>query len=159
MFMFKARIAAERRLARAYQETGLTAEEVRAFLDKNPKYASPLHHAPHKVAGSAANLVYEVAPLIKQTALERAQNRGRKALTDARDLLTQAPGTAVRLAKAAADLQLHDRLRQDYALVKNLLQGKVKERFGPLVERLAGKAYFENNPEVSHVVHEAIAAE
>src|SRR6185437_2071689 len=72
MYMFKARIAAEKELARTYEECGVTEAEVRAFLEKNPKYASPLHHAPHKVAGSAANLVHEVAPLIKQSALTRA---------------------------------------------------------------------------------------
>src|SRR6476646_6594142 len=60
MYMFKARIAAEEELQRAFAETGLTREEVQAFLEKNPKYASPLHHPPHHVATSAANLVYEM---------------------------------------------------------------------------------------------------
>ncbi|HVY47418.1 MAG TPA: 2-hydroxyglutaryl-CoA dehydratase, partial [Minicystis sp.] len=64
MYMFKARILAEQELQKAYADTGLTKEMVQAFLDANPAYASPLHHAPHTVAGSAANLVYEVAPLI-----------------------------------------------------------------------------------------------
>ncbi|MEO7327670.1 MAG: 2-hydroxyglutaryl-CoA dehydratase, partial [Minicystis sp.] len=159
MYMFKARIAAEQELARAYEQTGLTAEQVRDFLAKHPSYASPLHHAPHTVAGSAANLVYEVAPLIQQSALERAQKSAMGAVVAARDFVTAAPGKVTKLAKTVADPEVHERLRQDWALVRDLLQGKVKERFGPLVERLAGKAYFENNPEVSHVVHEAIAAE
>jgi predicted nucleotide-binding protein (sugar kinase/HSP70/actin superfamily) len=159
MYMFKARIAAEQELARAYEETGLTPAEVRAFLEKNPKFQSPLHHAPHKVAGSAANLVYQVAPLIKQSALERATKRGLALLEGARSFVSQAPARAAKLAKTVADPEVHERLEHDYALVRDLLQGKVKERFGPLVERLAGKAYFENNPEVSHVVREPIAAE
>jgi predicted nucleotide-binding protein (sugar kinase/HSP70/actin superfamily) len=159
MYMFKARIAAEQELNRAYEATGLTPEQVRDFLAKNPRYAGPLHHAPHTVAGSAANLVYEVAPLIKYSALERAQKSAVSAAASARDFVVAAPGKVAKLAKTAADPEVHERLRQDYALVRDLLQGKVKERFGPLVERLAGKAYFENNAEVSHVVHEAIAAE
>ncbi len=162
MYMFKARIAAEQELARAYEQTGLTPEQVRDFLAKHPRYASPLHHAPHTVAGSAANLVYEVAPLIQQSALERAQKSAASAIGAARDFVTAAPGKVAKLAKTAADPEVHERLRQDWALVRDLLQGKVKERFGPLVERLAGKAYFENNPEVAHVTHaahEAIAAE
>jgi hypothetical protein len=64
MYMFKARIAAEEELQRAYEEAGVTEAEVRAFLAKNPKYASPLHHSRTSSAGSAANLVHEVAPLI-----------------------------------------------------------------------------------------------
>ncbi|MFO0757567.1 MAG: 2-hydroxyglutaryl-CoA dehydratase [Byssovorax sp.] len=159
MYMFKARIAAEQELAKAYEETGLTAAEVEAFLAKNPKYTSPLHHAPHKVAGSAANLVYEVAPLIKQSAFERAVRRGQKAAQGARAFVASAPERAGKLAQLARDPEVHERLRHDAALVRDILQGKVKERFGPLVKRLAGKAYFENNPEVSHVVSEPIAAE
>ncbi len=75
MYMFKARIAAETELQRAFEKTGLTEQQVREFLAKNPRFASPLHHSPHTVAGSAANLVYEVAPLIQQSALERAKHR------------------------------------------------------------------------------------
>src|SRR6185295_10763496 len=75
MYMFKARILADAELTRAFEATGTTREEVEAFLKANPKYLSALHHAPHKAAGSAANLVHEVAPLIKQSAAERAAGR------------------------------------------------------------------------------------
>jgi len=161
MYMFKARLLAEEELRRALSQTGLTSEEVRAFLEKNPKYASPLHHAPHKVAGSAANLVYEVAPLIKQSQLERARGKARAAATAAVELIRSAPAKAAAAAKTAADPEVHDRLRQDWLLIRDLVQGKAKERFGPLVGKLAGKAFFENNPEVSHLVREEepIAAE
>src|SRR4029079_1920342 len=54
MYMFKARIAAEEELAKAYEKAGVTEEEIRAFLAKNPRYASPLPHSPHVAAGSAA---------------------------------------------------------------------------------------------------------
>jgi hypothetical protein len=60
-----------------------------------------------------------------------------------------------------ADPELHDRLREDYLLISDLLKGKAKERFGPIIGKLANKAYFENNPEVRTVgyAEEAIAAE
>src|SRR5262249_44423318 len=84
MYLFKAKIAAEAELAKAYEDCGVTEAEVRAFLEKNPKYASPLHHAPHTVAGSAANLVHEVAPLIRMGRVERARAAASRAVERAR---------------------------------------------------------------------------
>jgi predicted nucleotide-binding protein (sugar kinase/HSP70/actin superfamily) len=160
MYMFKARILAEEELRRALQETGLTLEEVRAFLAKHPRYNSPLHHPPHKVAGAAANLVYEVAPLIKKSAIERAGEKAKRAATAIASFARRTPAMAARAAETLTDPTVHDRLRQDWLLVSDLLQGKVKDRFGPLVGKLAGKAFFENNAEVAHLNQvEPIAAE
>jgi hypothetical protein len=160
MYMFKARIAAEQELERAFAETGLSRAEVQAFLDENPKYASPLHHAPHKVAGSAANLVYEVAPLIKKSSLERAKDRAKTLGGDVVELFKSAPGKVAAAGRFVTSPETHDRLKQDYLLIKDLLGGKAKENFAPLIAKLAGKAYFENNPEVAQLVEdEPIAAE
>jgi len=161
MYMFKARIAAEKELARAYEECGVTEAEVRAFLEKNPKYASPLHHSPHKVAGSAANLVHEVAPLIKESALSRAAKRARGAAAKAREIAAAAPGAARKAAAFARDPETRERLAQDWELVRDLAQGKARELLLPLGQRLLGKAVFENNPEVATVAYsgEPIAAE
>jgi predicted nucleotide-binding protein (sugar kinase/HSP70/actin superfamily) len=160
MYMFKARIAAEQELERAYAETGLSRAEVQAFLDANPKYASPLHHSPHKVAGSAANLVYEVAPLIKKSSLERAKERAKVLGGDVVELFKSAPGKVAAAGRFVTSPETHDRLKQDYLLIKDLLGGKAKENFAPLIAKLAGKAYFENNPEVAQLVEdEPIAAE
>ncbi len=161
MYMFKARIAAEKEVARAYEECGLTEAEVRAFLASHPKYASPLHHSPHKVAGTAANLIYEVAPLIKQTALERASHKARAAVSQLRDAAVAAPGAARKAVAFARDPETHARLEQDFLLVRDLVQGKAREHLVPMAQRLLGKAVFENNPEVSTIAHsgEAIAAE
>jgi predicted nucleotide-binding protein (sugar kinase/HSP70/actin superfamily) len=161
MYMFKARIAAEKELARAYEATGLTEAEVRAFLEKNPAYASPLHHSPHTVAGTAANLVYEVAPLIKESALARAAKKARAAAAGVKDAAVAAPGVAGRVVAFVRDPENHDRLRHDYELAKDLARGKTKERLIPLAQKLLGKAYFENNREVAESGYsgEAIAAE
>jgi predicted nucleotide-binding protein (sugar kinase/HSP70/actin superfamily) len=160
MYMFKARIVAEEELHRALAATGLTVEEVRAFLEKNPRFNSSLYYPPHTVAGSAANLVYEVAPLIKQSSLERAQAKAKAAATAAAAFVKRAPAMASQVASTVTDPEVHDRLRQDWLLIRDLLQGKAKERFGPLVAKLAGKAFFENNPEVASVNDvEPIAAE
>jgi predicted nucleotide-binding protein (sugar kinase/HSP70/actin superfamily) len=165
MYMFKARIAAEKELQKAYEETGLTEAEVRAFLDANPKYASPLHHSPHKVAGSAANLVYEVAPLIKQSRMERAASKARSLVKGLQDAAIAAPGAVQKAVAFARDPETHERLHQDYLLVRDIASGKVKERAMPILQKLLGKAIFENNPEIRtetyavNVGGEPIAAE
>jgi hypothetical protein len=138
-------------------------EEVRSFLAKNPRYASPLHHAPHRVAGSAANLVHEVAPLIKLSVSERAAAKAKSAAGAVMAFVASAPDMARKVAAVAMDPEIHAHLREDAILIRDVISGKAKERFRPLVEKLAGKAVFENNPEVMHVTHashgEAIAAE
>ena len=111
MYMFKARLVAEEELRRAYADTGLTEAEVRAFLARNPRFAGPLHHAPHKVASSAANLVYEVAPLIKESRLERAQKKVRSSVSTAARLLASAPAKVSAVAAAARNPELRERLR------------------------------------------------
>ncbi|MFT3776331.1 MAG: 2-hydroxyglutaryl-CoA dehydratase [Minicystis sp.] len=162
MYMFKARIAAEKELQRAFEETGVTEAEVRAFLEKNPKYASPLHHSPHTVAGSAANLVYEVAPLIKQSAFERATKRAQDTAARLQAAVVATPEAARKAAAFVRDPETHDRIRQDWELVRDLVQGKAKEQLLPLAQKLFGKALFENNAEIATMQRhdeEAIAAE
>jgi len=159
MFMFKARLLAAEELRKTYEECGVTEEDVRAFLAKNPKYASPLHHAPHHGAGSAANLVRELTPLIKLSRAERAKIKATKIAGTVTAFIKSIPGKASAVVTKLQDPELHDLVKEDVALVVDLARGKAKERFAPLVSRLAGKAYFENNPEVRHVVEEQIAAE
>jgi predicted nucleotide-binding protein (sugar kinase/HSP70/actin superfamily) len=154
MYMFKARLAAQEELRKAYEQAGVTEQQVRDFLEANPKYASPLHHSPHTVAGSAANLVYEVAPLIKLSAVERARASVTRAAHAVVEVAKATPAKVSAVAAWLRDPETQERLAQDAELVKDVLGGKVKERFGPLIAKLAGKAYFENNPEVAHVVHE-----
>lgn len=149
MYMFKARLAAEQELERAYKENDVTEAEVRAFLDKHPKYASPLHHAPHRYAGSAANLVAEVAPFIKQTALQRTVTKAKTAAAAAKASVVALPAKASAAAAFVRDPETHQRLRHDWALLGEILGGKAKESFGPLAQKLLGKAYFENNAEVA----------
>jgi predicted nucleotide-binding protein (sugar kinase/HSP70/actin superfamily) len=154
MYMFKARIAAEAELDRALDACGVTADQVRAFLAANPRYASPLHHPPHRVSGAAANLVYEVAPLIKLSAPLRAIAKVRRVAARAMGFASALPERAAALRALAMAPETHDRLRADAELLRDLSRGKVKESFGPLVSKLAGKAYFENNRETA-----ALAAE
>lgn len=167
MYMFKARLAAQEELRRTYEQCGVTEEQVRDFLAKNPKFASPLHHAPHEVdgvgvAGSAACLVREVAPYITKTRTERAVISAKKNVAKAQAIAAAVPGLVAKVKTALADPETKERLAEDVALVKDLVRGQAMQRFQPLAQKLMGKAIFENNPEVAHLVdpgHEAIAAE
>jgi hypothetical protein len=154
MYMFKARLAAQEELRKTFEELGVTEEQIRTFLAENPSYASPLHHAPHHGASSAANLVREVAPLLGKSKLEQRLYGAKQLAGKVAGVAKTVPG---KLSAAAAWLQDADnqaRLRQDGELVLDLLKGRAKDRFAPLVSKLAGKAFFENNPEVAHVVAE-----
>jgi len=75
MYLFKAKKAAVAEYERALQEAGVTRDEVRAFLDANPKYASALHKAPHVYSGCAADVAAEVGPLIRMSRGERLRAR------------------------------------------------------------------------------------
>jgi hypothetical protein len=158
MYMYKARIAAEQELREAYQKAGVTEAEVRAFLKDNPEYASPLHHSPHAAASSAANLVHEVAPLIRMSARARALEAARQAARSAGAIAAAAPSKVRRLAAMARDAELRRGLRLDAEVALDVLRGKAAERYAPLVKRLMGRAYWENNPEAP-VHEEPLAAE
>ena len=75
MYLFKARQAAAAEFERALGEHGVTLEQVKTFLAKNPRFASPLHKPPHAYAGCAADLVAEIAPRITKTRWERTRDR------------------------------------------------------------------------------------
>ena len=140
MYLFKARALAEAELQKAYTDCGVTEAEVRAFLARNPKYGSPLHHPPHKVAGTAANLVYEVAPLMTRGSVRRAADAAALAAKGAREVAVAAPKVVAAAWTALRSPELREKLRLDAELVRDLVAGKVKEHYGPLMEKLATRA-------------------
>jgi hypothetical protein len=107
---------------------------------KHPKYASPLHSSPHRVAGSAANLVYEVAPLILQSRLQRAKTVARRAATRTSAAAKALPAKTASWVSAARAPEFRERLREDARLLQDIVGGKVKERFSPLISKLTERA-------------------
>ncbi len=75
MYLFKAKQSASAELDRACAEHGVTLDQVRGFLKANPRHAGALHKAPHAYAGTAADLVAEVAPYITQSRAKRLQSQ------------------------------------------------------------------------------------
>src|SRR6185312_10588376 len=81
MYLFKAKQAALAEFDQALAENGITREQLRAFLDANPRFDNALHRAPHAYAGTAADLIAQVAPYITQTRWQRAKASVAKTLT------------------------------------------------------------------------------
>ncbi len=161
MYLFKARIVAEEELKKAYKDCGVTEEQVRAFLKTHKKYGSPLHHPPHKVAGTAANLVYEVAPFITKTAAERAVVSAKSGAKTVATVAKRLPGQAKAAWAFLTSPETHQRLKADSEVLRDLLKGKLDERFGPILQKLAGRAAFGDGhePEAHHAHGEPKAAQ
>jgi predicted nucleotide-binding protein (sugar kinase/HSP70/actin superfamily) len=115
MYMFKAKAAAAAELERVCAEQGVTVDQVRAFLDANPRYGAALHKAPHAAAGSAADVVAEVAPLIRSSGVERALRAAKLTAATGARALRQSPAAVAKTASGAmsAARQLAGWIRED----------------------------------------------
>lgn len=117
MVLFKARLRAEREFELALGQYGVTREELAEYV-RTTKYANGLTKPPHRVAGSGAELVHEVAPFLKRgrwgraklhaerriEALGRfAQHDGKWALRTAKSMAPYLPALAEWLASEARD--------------------------------------------------------
>jgi hypothetical protein len=101
MYLFKAKAAAIAELERVCREQGVTLEQVRAFLDAHPSLASGLQKPPHRAAGSAADVVMQVAPLLKTTRWERTKKAAGEAVKASAGALRRSPGTMATTATRA----------------------------------------------------------
>jgi hypothetical protein len=108
MYLFKAKAAAIAELERVCKEQGVSVEQARAFLDAHPRFSAALHKSPHAAAGSAADLVCEIAPLITTTRVERSVNKAKSAARVGAKVLRQSPqalaATATRAAGKAQEI-------------------------------------------------------
>ncbi len=142
MYLYKARQAAEEELAATLAEHGLSRADVEAFLAAHPKYASPLHKSPHAACGSAADLVHEVAPLIKLSRLERTKRAGLRIAASQAEAWASMPGKLEGALRALGDPEVRAKVALDLAVVGELVTGKARDLYGPLMKRLAVRAYF-----------------
>jgi hypothetical protein len=102
MYLFKAKAAAIAELERVCRDQGISIEQARAFLEANPRYGSGLHKSPHAAAGSAADLVCEIAPLIKTTRLDRTVHTARSVARVGAKALRRSPKSLAATAARAA---------------------------------------------------------
>ena len=115
MYLFKAKQAALSEYERVLAAEGVTREQVQAFLETSPRFASPLHRAPHRHAGSAADLASEVSPHITQSAWQRLRNQVTGAARRSQEFAQKSPHMVIKLVKAAAQSApaVTERVKQD----------------------------------------------
>ena len=73
MALGEAKVKCKQEFARVLEETGVTVEEVRAYVADHPEMESGLYHTPHYkgIIGTAANFVKHVSELMKQESRTR----------------------------------------------------------------------------------------
>jgi predicted nucleotide-binding protein (sugar kinase/HSP70/actin superfamily) len=160
MYTFKARQVADAEYQKTLADCGLTDAQMKDFLAKNPKYASPLHKPPHVKAGTAADLVLEVAPYLTKSRAERMRDRLTRAAATVRKAAEAAPGVVAKVVETVRDEDFRAQVTADVAVLRDLASGKLQERVGPLVERLAGRAFFSKDvvTETPSARYDAVAA-
>ena len=79
MYMFKARERARQEFQDALAHHGITEAQAREFIEKNPRYGHTLYKAPHRVAGTGADLIHEIGPLVGKGRVGRARVHANRA--------------------------------------------------------------------------------
>ena len=126
MYLFKAKQVAISELERAYVENGVTADQVRAFLDANPRFDRALHKAPHAYAGTAADLVAQVAPYITKTRAQRWRGQLEALASRSGEAARKSPHMVVKIVKSAVDAapEVAARLKEDVAMLREARRAK-----------------------------------
>nr|PZN14595.1 MAG: 2-hydroxyglutaryl-CoA dehydratase [Pseudomonadota bacterium] len=139
MYLFKAKQAAQAELDQALEKTGLTLEQVRTFVKENPRYASSLHHPPHRATTTTADLVYEVAEVFGKTPAERALASAKRTLESvARGVVRAGKGTpaAVRGALPVvrrASAELFGYAREKAPVLREQALEMAKDKLGRVI--------------------------
>ena len=101
MFLFKARQRAQQEMEETLAEYGVSREQVREYLAQS-RYGRTLYKAPHRAAGTSADLVHQAAPFIGKGPLGRARVHAERAIARAKDLATHdAPKVYAKVREAA----------------------------------------------------------
>ncbi len=143
MYLFKAKQAAIAEYDRALETHGVTREQMRAFLEAHPRFASPLHKAPHLYAGVCADLVAEVAPHITKTRAERWRDRLTGAAKKSAAAAKKTPHVAVELVqRAVAEAPvLAAKVKEDVRIIaEERRRAKAAKKSGAPAEELASAA-------------------
>jgi hypothetical protein len=149
MFLFKARLSAQREYAEALEKVGLTAEKVRAFYETHPRLASGLHRAPHAAMGTAADRLAEIAPLMGKTEAQIRRAELKETAVRGLKALRALPGTVASLRakwieKSPAFIaQVREEWAEARPVVAEKLRGTLRDRAAKPVEevwaRVAGR--------------------
>lgn len=126
MFLFKAKQQAQEEFDQALQENGVTLEQVQEYVKKHPRLKSALHRAPHRYAGTGADLVAEVAPYLTMTRMERMKMRATRLVQGTQKAAKAAPHMVVELIDKAKQQgpELVLRVKEDVSTYLEMRKGK-----------------------------------
>jgi hypothetical protein len=119
MYMFKARERARLEYRDALAHYGITEEQARQFLDEHPRYTKTLHKALHVLAGTGADLIHEIGPLVGKNRAGRAKVHAARAFARSKRLFTKD------LSKAKST---YDKMAPYLPSLARLIYGEVKEK-------------------------------
>ena len=145
MYMFKARERARQEHQAALDKYGITDEQAREFL-KGSRYGKVFYKAPHVVAGTSADLIHEIGPLIGKSRFGRAKVHAARAVTRTKGFLRKDVAHAKQtFRKMAPYLPSLGRLL--YVELKEKLPAP-KEAWQQLMERAVPKAEESVEPQI-----------
>jgi hypothetical protein len=131
MFLFKARLAAQKEYGELLGKLGLTADDVRAFMSAHPALASGLHRSPHAAAGTAADRLAEIAPYLGKSESEIRVLRAKAFAGRVVETAKALPGTLATLRgrlKERAPV-LFAQAREEWVDAKPVVVEKLRARF------------------------------
>ena len=144
MFLFKARLAAQREYSEQLEKRGLTQADVAAFFERHPRFASPLRRAPHAAGGTAADRLAEVTPLLGKSAFGIRVAEARALADRAVAAAKSTPGWLAKMRKKlvtrAPDLMAQ--AREEWTVARPIIVENVRQRardgFQKTVTRFGG---------------------
>ena len=138
MFLFKARLAAQKEYTELCAKLGVSADDVRTFLSAHPDLASGLRRSPHAAAGTAADRLAEIAPYIGKSDAEirvlRAKALGKRAAAAVASLPSVLSSLRKRLQERAPTLI--SQAREEWVDAKPLVVERIRET----TSRFTGKS-------------------
>jgi predicted nucleotide-binding protein (sugar kinase/HSP70/actin superfamily) len=145
MYMFKARARARKEHQEALDKYGVTDEQAREFLKgKGSRYGRTFYKAPHVVAGTSADIIHQIGPLIGKGRAGRAKVHAGRAVARTKTFFTKdlvhAKETFVKMAPYLPSLG-----RLAYTELKEKVPAP-KEAWAELMKRAIPKA--EEGPDI-----------
>jgi hypothetical protein len=131
MFLFKARQAAQKEYGDLLDRLGISRQQVSAFFAQHPRFASPLRRSPHAAAGTAADRLAEIAPLLGKSALQIRSIEARAAAARAAATLKATPRWLARMHRKLVlrGPDLLAQAREEWAAARPELSRNLRQRW------------------------------
>jgi len=141
MFLFKARLAAQKEYADLLAKLGTDAETVKAFFDKHPSFGSGLHRAPHAAGATAADRLAEAAPYMGKSDLQIPVMRAKAAVGSVVQAVKAAPGFVAGLRKKLVERGpvLMAQAREEWKDARPAFEAKARETLNAGVAKVTSQ--------------------